>query len=984
MPEGINALDWSHDDSKTRCEDCGTHFLIDPWGQVQDAACPACGGKRFFRTQPSPVRDDLRGLNGMKDMPGAAGSDSPEDTGGNILQEGLAKSYSHFLVSFTQCPSCGGDVVEGMGCPNCGNRGEAPLGTMTPNGNSSNMDLARGIGGFPLDEGTIVGKDGEPNPYASTHGYDGYTHSHVKNPNQKLPYAHSHQINSEVEVYFPNREEISQEPYPALWSDEHVAGVLGDAALGVANLIPGVGEVADAAALGDSAATMMKGVGFVNNMFGGGPEGSSGTGIYPTSVQAPTMQQLGSADIPMLLLADFETYDSVKSVDEHHNNPAKQDQKEFDYGDKSPSNFHNPNNQDSGAAGEDGIRDATPGYGFGSDSPALQHMHGLLPLIMHYLTNGISGADDPILQDLHEKLEAENPGYLDREHEDGPRLVEIMIQRHKSPNEEKDKAKAEEKAKKAAGRLATVPLSPFPTPSSVVDQAFTPGTDINPPLGSLQYCPSCGSVLNGDRTCPHCGFPSAGMGIPTNAPQQLVSNHQGPLTAEQFEAATTYLKQNGQDDLIRQLYEHPENFGWLMDEIQQNPQPTAPLVAPEPQTAMPAPTDNPQGAMPVIDPSQPGGGGAPMQPMSAITAKESDANNMVPRCPRCGSASTSIMDGNEETVPKAGHCHSCQYNWYLPLDIHGTPPVTSKLVALANPTLDPQAIWKDVNDNPLQVGEHYSLYTAGMPVPDEVVIIDKKPAELWMQVDGTNADFKIAAEDVMNGKYSLEPASNTAADKTAVPHAEHPLDNANVIQQPTTDEILDQYPHATVSHVHEDLDDDTCRKCGSTDTTSFMSAPDRRMHECYRCASAWETTLDDGEDEDTQRHAALEWIRESDNDDFFAEYERHRQSLSSVPEIGMTGAQSRNIREIAQNDPRLGEIRERLNQNPSVKDMMAHEAGKSFTHAEKRELIDEMGMARNYDRLDLSNTHYVVDDNYIASRRGNEYDVPDDHLILGL
>ena len=735
-------------------------------------------------------------------------------------------------------------------------------------------------------------------------------------------------------------------------------------------------------------------------------------------------------------------------MDEHHNDPAKQDQKEFDYGDKSPSNFHNPNNQDSGAAGEDGIRDATPGYGFGTDSPALQHMHGLLPLIMHYLTNGLDGTDDPILQDLHEKLESENPGYLDKESENGPQLVEIMIQRHKSPKEEADKAKSEDKAKKAA-RVATVPLSPFPTPASAVDQGFTPGTDINPPLGELQYCPKCGSVLNGDHTCPHCGYPSVGGGAPNNAPQQLnasvLANHQGPITPQQFEAAESYLKENGQQGLVQQLYEHPENFGWLMDEIQQNPQPTPPLVAPEPQTAMPAPMDAAPGGMPVPDPSQPGAGGAPMQPMAAVLSspgdiklyyeiaelrkrlplyvqhqiddivlhygpraglnaiyevlgpaptpkddglgqavpslysKASDANNMVPRCPSCGSASTSIMDGNDETVPKAGHCHSCQYNWYLPLNIHGTPPHTGGLVALANPSMDPQAIWSDVNGNPIQAGEHYSLYTQGMPVPDEVVVIDKKPGELWMQIDGTSADFKVSAEDVMKGKYSFEPATNVAADKTAVPHGGHPLDNANIIEEPTTDEMRDQYPNTTVSHV-QDVDDDTCRKCGSVDTTSFMSSPDVLMHECYKCASVWETHLEDEISE--EHHSSRDWLKSDDDDDFFAEYERHRAGYVDAPGQSFS-TQSRNIRDIAQGDPRLAEIRQRLDNNPSIKDMI-REAGKNFTHAEKRELIEESGVARNMDRLDLSNTHYNIDNDYIARRSGNEYDAPDEHLIFGI
>jgi hypothetical protein len=1115
MPDGIDAFNQSPGIGVT-CGDCSAHFDLDPAGDVAGSACSECGGKRFFRTQPSPVHDDLSGDNIMKDMPPAGGG---PDTGGNPLGEGsiIAALMGLGYTSNIEAPGLDTQEIDQFGIPI-----RREPGTMAPN-QGNNPDLARGQAGFPLSEGTIVGQDGEPSPHADTHGYDGYTHSHVKQAEERLPegpadmYYKWQRPSGEMTcpgcfgqgcpacrgkgvVYAPNlgddgvmgiknispddvthqidrnnlgpmhagglyqtfnittnmnnyttthsRETLNTEPYALLWSDEHVAGLggilqdIGKGALALGTNGLAIGELglnpaADAAAgvvdgslLGGAASTLMnhavggaaKGVAqdAASNMFGGnGGGGATGGGMFPT--QTPVNQLIGSfdsADIPALLAAktaDLETPGSVKSVDEQHDDPEEQDQKEFNDGDKSPSNHENPNNEDSGASGEDGVRDATPGYGFGPNSPAIQHMQGVLPLLLHYITNGITGDDDPILQDLDKRLESENPGYRNNEHPDGPKMMEIIIQQH-----------GKGKDQRTQSRLATVPLAPVPTPASNLGQGAMPGSDIHPSLAKPQSCPNCGGTINGDGTCPQCGFPAAGAGFPTNQmpmPQQITASHQGPQTPEQFEAASQYLTQNGQQGLIQQLYQHPENFGWLMNEIQQNPQPTAPLIDPgQSQPAPPGAMPSAPGAMPVIDPSQPGGGGGqPMQPMSAfsdmsvlrsiadlrrnlpmavqhqiddmlthygpqytlsyikqlpsntgVIANTGDANNLVNRCPYCDSATTSILDGGDgEDDHKHGHCHSCQRDF--PLHEKNARQSQMRLVALTNPALDPQRTWVDTNGHPIQEGDQYSLYTAGVPVPDEVTVVAKKPGELQLQLAGTSADFRISPGDLQNGKYSFEPATNSAAFNNEIPHGNHSLDNANVIPEPTTDEATNMYPNDSVTSAHNN--DGSCHKCGSDDTNDFMSSPTTTMHECYRCSAVWETK--DNDYGSHQGNSQLDWLMNGDDDSFAAEMAAHREARD-------TSGASRNIREIATRDPRLAEIRERLETNQSIRGMMEHNAGKNFSQSEKRALIDEHGHARNFDQLDLNNTHYRVDEEYISRRKGNGMDVPDSHLVLGL
>lgn len=1140
MPDGLDAFNQSPGVG-VQCGDCGAHYLLSPSGDVDNAACEDCGGKRFFRTQPSPVHDDLSGENTLKDMPPAGGG---PDTGGNPLGEGsiVAALVAHLgnglpPIGYDQPPRRPLDftpdpesiqntqpyalgMLDQYGLP-IGENGEQmqapiyppdtgfdvnpleernptandprwsnleapglddgqvdvngiplnrepPLGIFDPNANAGNPDLARGVAGFPLSEGTIVGDNGEPSPLADTHGYDGYTHSSVypnnhpfpeemypddqisgyftgpngqqvpvpkpgsdggRSPSQidmldvthlppmpDMPWVNpdvpgnlgpvhqggQNQSHNVMSMEFPSRDTLNMDPYPALFSDEHVAGIFNTVENGLAALtpvdqeIPGLDVLSDAADVAKGASSLMKGVGFAKSMFGGGGGGQAAGGMFPE--QAPAMQQLGSTDIPMLVVADLETPGSVKSVDEQHDDPQEQDQKEFDDGDKSPSNLENPNNEDSGASGEDGVRDNVPGYGFGPNSPAIQHMMSVLPLLVHYITNGLDGSDDPILQDLHEKLDSESPGYLNNDHPDGQNIMQMIIQKH-NPKQ---------------SRLATVPLPPVPTPASSLTPQPSPGADAFPSVAKPQICPNCHGVTNGDGTCPQCTFPAAGTGLPQN---QVTANNFGEIqNNEQAAAVMNYLK------------EHPEDSSKSVEEImaliQGNQNPVPKFVQPQPQPAPMPPMEQAPGAMPVMDPSQPGGGGGqPMQPMAGTHEgagintlydiadqrqslpqemqhqiddllvhygpeytlrfiqqmggqlpgqKAATADNMAPRCPECGSATTSVVDGiDSDTDDQRAECHSCH-------KIFPLQEKKSQLIALANPAIDPQRIWQDSNGNPIQEGDQYSLYTAGVPVPDEVTVLSKKPGELQLQLAGTSADFRINASDVQSGKYSFEPATNSAAYNNEIPHGNHPLDNANVIQEPTTDQITDQYPNAgTTSSVDEhDYDDDgSCRKCGSDDTFSIMSSPTTEMHECFRCAHVWET-VDDSEYGPRAANTELAWVMNGDSEDFFADMDRHRAAREDH-----SGA-SRNIHDVAARDPRLAEIRERLDANPSIREAIT--AGRNFTQAEKRELIDEHGHARNLGQLDLANTHYRVDDEYIARRRGNGLDAPDEHLIFGL
>jgi hypothetical protein len=109
-----------------------------------------------------------------------------------------------------------------------------------------------------------------------------------------------------------------------------------------------------------------------------------------------------------------------------HSNPVLHDTPDGDTqqyrdGDNS-TDFQNPNNVAEGPAGATGEDEVGGGIGpeqptmesFAPDSPALERFKMLMPLIQHYHGSPESGANDPLIRELHSMMEGELPGYLDK------------------------------------------------------------------------------------------------------------------------------------------------------------------------------------------------------------------------------------------------------------------------------------------------------------------------------------------------------------------------------------------------------------------------------------------------------------------------------------------------------------------------------------------------------------------------------------------
>jgi DNA-directed RNA polymerase subunit M/transcription elongation factor TFIIS len=267
---------------------------------------------------------------------------------------------------------------------------------------------------------------------------------------------------------------------------------------------------------------------------------------------------------------------------------------------------------------------------------------------------------------------------------------------------------------------------------------------------------------------------------------------------------------------------------------------------------------------------------------------------------------------------------------------------------------DSSHTWQTEDGQQLQVGQTYKVQSPKYAIPDIVKIVTVKPDSIVVEQTGmyttdpnggTGLEYQheITRDEVQLDGLTFAPSDGQEQEHTPEEQQEDPngpLEPANTEQQ-------------EVPHIQQPLssvqDDDHCPKCANTRFSSEMSSPTTTFHECDKCAHVWETKEQDYIDHNT---ANREWINEDSgpNDDF----DFDKVKSTSV---------SRDIGEIAERIPG------------------GRTAGKNFTPREQREFIEEQGVARNADKLDLEDTHY-------ARHRDLGYkvdgmNVPDSHLFMG-
>jgi hypothetical protein len=718
------------------------------------------------------------------------------------------------------------------------------------------------------------------------------------------------------------------------------------------------------------------GSGLVQNAMGGTQDAQG---------QQPSMPPRDVSQLSSVREADLETPHGNPGY--YHDDPEQIDQKEFNSGDHDP-NLANPNLDDSGASGEDNVI-----QGFQDNSPALERLQMLAPLLMHYHNDPEkSGEQDPMILALHHQMDAEVPGYLDQVGPEHESALEQWLQQQRRP----DAVHASVKEAIGPGMGLHQLNYPAQQPQGV-------------PAGNGQggqRCPNCGGVVTADGSCPQCGFKVNGMGGAQQATglmsmpaspaanafgtvPRMAADHQGPVTDEQKSAVSQLLIQQGRQHEIPQMLQEPWNYAKELAEVTNSPN-VAPNVDPNEQPPQPAQEVAPPGAtMPVPNPADPS---AP-QPQQMM-GKTATPHNGAPRCPKCGSSTTGFVadDGSGQLQCS---CHSCHNVWkadgdsvhtadaqVAPADpnVVGVPAADQDQQQISENDQDSSHTWQDDSGAPLQAGQKYEMHSPAYTIPDIVRIDKVKPDAL---VVSTIGEFSNEGEQPLEYQHEIPKEEADLQQLTFVPSdgSDDPgnqsledyrqQDSQAPVNTEPTQAVGDgsEY-HSSVQESSEDL----CPKCSSDHVTSSMSSATSSFHECFRCGHGWETREEDYADHNTAHRSWLMDESGPGGDDFFAEMQRHQ----AMREAGMS---SRSLADIASRDNRLQEIKGLLSANGEERAL--HTAGKKYTPSQQREFIDERGAARNADKLDLAGTHYEGSHRYI-DEKANGSNVPTEHLFIGL
>jgi DNA-directed RNA polymerase subunit M/transcription elongation factor TFIIS len=430
-------------------------MLLTANGATQSVACENCGGKRLERDQPSGTGSD----GDLRNMVDPA---TQLDQGGNPLAEGIWANNSWQPMgrrdeSYASVKTAATEVTP----PLPGGLHNGPLALLSQlksihvNGEHVNpetiggMFQRYGMQGSPEYGAPVTVEAHHPafEQVAAKIVRDGHGMKHVYQddvgalmqgcadgsiPPPTAPPRASKTLEGSrnralsMEPYLPWTHDVLEKTAAAIPLEvageaaaplaEEAASAAGDAAGGFFKGIFNKGLSLLKPAAGNLMQGALKGVGekVVGDVMGGGG------GQMPSG---PT----GPRDISQVshVVADYSTPTSNPG---YHDSPDG-DTHQFSDGDHDP-NFNNPNNQDSGASGEDNV----PG-GFGENSPGMDRLQMLLPLILHHYNKGDgSGADDPMLRQLHEQLESEFPGYQDHDPEGGAQAVKELLAQLKEPH----------------------------------------------------------------------------------------------------------------------------------------------------------------------------------------------------------------------------------------------------------------------------------------------------------------------------------------------------------------------------------------------------------------------------------------------------------------------------------------------------------------------------------------------------------------------
>ena len=580
------------------------------------------------------------------------------------------------------------------------------------------------------------------------------------------------------------------------------------------------------------------------------------------------------------------------------------------------------------------------------ESEGISRFLNAFPLIMDFFVSEESGSEDPIIQSVHDALEAEHPGYLDFAVPDEENSILLFL--------EEEPKKKEKKKAGTFGPSAMMDQTPsslsIPNPSAMSLGKETPAT--------ADKCHNCGAVLDpSNKICPKCSAPSASSdtatsvnnptwpyGTAQNLIQNYASNQQGPHTDEQKAAVSELLIAEGREDEIPNMIESPYEYADelariqvkepLTDEDPSEQPPMPPMEQPAPNQGMP------QGIPPMGTPEPVNAPPGIMASMLKAAAKYG-ADSIATKCPKCDSHTTKLV--NQDGGCK---CHTCGHEWkddtFVKADGNSTDTSTTSSFQLIadNDYSEPSRIdsfsepeeemevddsshtWKDKDGDPLEEGKEYEIYANNYDIPDVGRLNKVKPDSIEYTIEsngGLNTTIEIDRKEADLNGYSFVPSGEPSSEN---PHGiEQNMDSKPV---PVPGESTDlSTPHIQIG------------------SSTKMSNYDQLIQE------------------------ARNWLLELDGPAVFREFE-DLDWEDYADEINALSPDQVHQAIESHYGGGWDEFVNNLPSGPSTSGpVVAKTAGRHYTPIEQRELIDEYGQARNADKLNLEGTHYAeADDDY--------------------
>ncbi len=543
------------------------------------------------------------------------------------------------------------------------------------------------------------------------------------------------------------------------------------------------------------------------------------------------------------------------------------------------------------------------------------------------------------------------------------------------------------------GAAATVPQPnavPQP-PAQVGPPGQVPVTareqNIPVPLGTpCRFCEQPAvTIRNGSYLCsPHLTQSDLGRAAAT----------QGPHSIEQIQAVAQYLTEQGRDAEIPNLIAHPELYGDELAQVANRQQPPDADPDPGAPPPMPDPTQMgmPPGAMPQ---GAPPGGGMPM--MGHVQA----ADNIAPRCPNCGSGTTETLVSDID--PGNFRCHRCLHTWkkdtVLPtkagademgMQTEGVP------AADQDEPYDPSSDqgmgqWTDSAGTPLTVGQQYEMHSQKYDVPDIIRITALKPDSM---------------EYILTGEYGLEHRTEVTRQEAEMDGLSFsPVDSGDDMEQPglqdgsqaapdgpafdpqmtlsaqiSPEEMrqkrLDLHQRRQLEQGEQPRESEPAPVGMGAERGNHTWSPGGKGHIVYDQGNFYSWPVPETENPtEMMSYGHTPYMMNTFGVDLSKSqqlpYQQRLRTGDITPEGEVTwhgvdhGNQEHGslMGKLQRFDPSLRAAQPRqYAPQEGLDDVWAKVAGKKYTPMEQREFIDEPGVARNADLLDLSNTHYEEHD----------------------